>query len=73
MAPAAFDQRGESPCEIVELEYHPIRQYGFVPDACGPKVQGPGGDPGLRFPDNVMMQVRSDRAKIAPWPFWRQT
>ena len=60
-----------SPCEIVELEYPiRIRQYGFVPDACGAgKFRG-----GLAvtreyeiLADNVMMQVRSDRAKIAPY------
>lgn len=60
-----------TPCEIVELEYPVrIRQYGFVRDACGPgKFRG-----GLAvareyhiLSDDMMLQVRSDRAKIAPY------
>jgi N-methylhydantoinase B len=60
-----------TPCEIVELEY-PVRiqQYGFVKDACG-AGKFRGGLAVVReyqiLADDVMIQVRSDRAKIPPY------
>lgn len=60
-----------TPCEIVELEY-PVRiqQYAFVQDACG-AGKFRGGLAVVRqyeiLADDLMMQVRSDRAKIAPY------
>jgi N-methylhydantoinase B len=60
-----------TPCEIVELEYPlRIRQYGFVQDACG-AGQFRGGLAVARdyeiLGDDPMLQVRSDRVKIAPY------
>jgi N-methylhydantoinase B len=60
-----------TPCEIVELEYPVrIRRYAFIRDACGAgKYRG-----GLAIAreyeilaDSMMLQVRSDRAKIVPY------
>src|SRR4029077_9172480 len=60
-----------TPFEIVELEY-PVRiqHYGFVRDACG-AGKFRGGLAVVRqyqvLADDVMIQVRSDRAKVPPY------